>query len=199
VLAVYCYVLAVGPTVLKFGRQPTVTSLGLTDIGLLSRVDATDGRSISLFLIQSSIPYVFGKCRLPDNKTQPISENSVENPDCRGCTSASPDEMADAIRTGRMDTREDRGPILSTAHLFRCSTLSAARRRARPVHSFGSTRRGQPSLSRQRSEIGCTCSGRFESRMPRLSFPSSRGCSAFPFNESEIPNLVNLVTRSMGD
>ena len=48
VLAVYRWVLAVGPTVLKLGRQPTVTSLGLSGIVLRPRVDATDGQSISL-------------------------------------------------------------------------------------------------------------------------------------------------------
>jgi len=48
VIAVYRWVPAVGPTVLKFGRQPTVSALGLPGIVLHSRVDATDGRSISL-------------------------------------------------------------------------------------------------------------------------------------------------------
>ena len=48
VLAVYRWVLAVGPMVLMLGRQPTVTSLGLFGIVLLPGVDATDRQTISL-------------------------------------------------------------------------------------------------------------------------------------------------------
>jgi hypothetical protein len=48
VLAVYRWVLAVCPMVLKLSRQPAVTRLGLFGIVLLPRVVATDRQSISL-------------------------------------------------------------------------------------------------------------------------------------------------------
>jgi hypothetical protein len=48
VIAVYRWVLAVCPMVLKLGRQSSVTSLGFFSIVLILGVDATDRRSFSL-------------------------------------------------------------------------------------------------------------------------------------------------------
>ena len=71
-------------------------------------------------MIQSSITYVFGKCRLEDNKTEPIFENSVEYPDYRRCTTASAAKTS-SDRGLNLKRSEDVAPALSIQPIFAAS------------------------------------------------------------------------------
>jgi len=100
VLAVYRWVLAVRPMVLKLGRQPTVTALASMPMVLLPRVDATDERSISL---HKSSKYNLRFWEIPSMRPENSADfwESLAYPDCRRCTTAGADEMTASIRTGK--------------------------------------------------------------------------------------------------